>query len=111
MTYFRITRFAAAAALVVSFAGAAEAQDRRVRITNGTSQSMTALHSARPGTNGWTPDILAGRRVAAGGAVTVNFRNSAGRCDFDVRAVFTNGTEQVIRNINVCEVGEMNYTE
>lgn len=95
---------------------AAEAQaammaevDARVRITNGTGAAIAELFSSRAGGGNWQP-ILAGGTVPPGASVTVNFENAARLCEFDLRAIFTDGTDQVVQNLDACTVGELTFT-
>jgi hypothetical protein len=88
----------------------AEAPDSRVRITNTTGESLVELYTSRAGARNWQTDVLGGRQVAPGAAVTVNFANGAGICEFDVRAVFGDGVEQVVEGLDACAVGEINFS-
>jgi hypothetical protein len=90
-------------------AGAAQAQDKRVKITNTTHQPIVAFHSRRSG-GAWTSNVLAGRSIRPGGSLTINF-GAFDSCRFDIRAVFANGREEVGRNLDVCRVGSLKYSE
>lgn len=107
----RIVSLLAVATLVVGVGGTAEAQDRRVKINNGAKQAIVHLYSWRVGSKRSNTDILQGRRISPGSSVTINFANSAGACEFNLRAVFANGTEQPTDDLDVCQVGELNYAE
>jgi hypothetical protein len=111
MNLQRVISLTAIAALVVCVVGAAEAQDRRVEINNGARQTIVDLYAWRVGSKRSNTDILQGRTIAPGSSVTINFANSAGACKYNVRAVFANGTEQPTDDLDVCQVGELNYTE
>lgn len=86
-----------------------EEVDARVRITNGTGAPIAELFSARAGGGNWQP-ILGGRSVSPGASVTVDFENSANLCEFDLRAVFSDGTDQLVRDLDACTIGALTFT-
>ena len=86
-----------------------EETDSRVRITNETESDLLELYASPPGaSNG--QDVLGGASVSAGEAVTVDFGNESGQCEFDLRAVFDNGTEQAVDQLDACAVGGLSFT-
>jgi len=42
--------------------------------------------------------------------VTVNFASESGECEFDLRAVFDDGTVQTVEQLDTCAVGELSFT-
>jgi hypothetical protein len=95
---------AAAVAGVLSYAGDASAQDRRVRVINNTSQTMVKLQASNIGTNSWEEDILGNRILPAGREIVVNLDDRSGYCVFDLRATFRSGATAVRRRVNICKV-------
>jgi hypothetical protein len=109
MKPLRIMQLVAFAAICASLGGVAEAQDRRVKLTNSTGDDIVEVNAWRVGSRS-NANILAGRRIPSRGSVTVNFANATGACEYDIRVVFTGGGEVMNRNVNVCEVGELNLS-
>jgi hypothetical protein len=89
-------------------AATAEAADSRVRISNDTPVSIAELY-ASPAEGGGEADVLGGRSIEAGAAVTVDFANAGGECEFDLRAVFEDGTVQTVEALDACAVGEIAF--
>ena len=78
MTSVRTTDRAAAALLAAALGfvilpGAAQAQDKRVKIRNFTGATIVEFHSRPVGTKSWTPNYSAKDHVSSGGSVTLNF--------------------------------------
>jgi hypothetical protein len=96
---------AAVGALIVlaSTAGAAWAEDRRVRIVNRTGVTMTEFYASRVSTEDWEEDILGVDVLENGQSATVNIDDGTGACRFDFKAVFDDGDVVEREDINVCE--------
>ena len=100
------TRISALLALGLTVMGATQAvsaYDRRVRIINDTSQTMTMFHASNVNTTDWQEDILGNDVVRPGGSVMVNINDGTGHCRYDLRATFADGERVVRRNFNVCD--------
>jgi hypothetical protein len=95
---------AAAAALAIG-TFSVEAQDRRVRVVNNTSQTMVKLQASNIGTNSWEEDILGSGVLASGRQITVNLDDRSGYCVFDLKATFRSGATAIRRRVNICQVG------
>jgi len=103
-------RHVGAAALILALAaGAATAQDRRVRIHNNTGYTLYSFYSTNSGSTHWGSDILGNSTLPDGAYVTMNFDNKYGYCLFDFRAVFEDGDELQRGKINVCEIADYYY--
>lgn len=92
--------------LPVCLPGAASAEDpgRNLKIINKTKSLLLELYTSPIEARAWGADQLGNLRIAAGGDVTVNLRNSEGACVYDLMMVFSDG-EKVIRRENVCGNG------
>jgi hypothetical protein len=111
MNLLRLARFSAAAALIVSFCGSAQALDRRVKIINETSFDIVEFYGSHVGTDSWQEDILGQDVLTAGDSVVINFDDGTGYCKFDFKAIFDDGDELVREGINICEIGTYRYTD
>ncbi len=96
-------------AVAVMSAGAAEAQDRRVRIVNETGYTIMEFYGSNKGTTSWEEDILGSDVLGSGQSVVVDFDDGTGYCKFDFKAVFSDGDEVVKKNVNVCEIGTFTF--
>ena len=61
------------------------------------------------GAKKWDSDVPGKTTLANGAAMTLNFGNIDGRCVFDFRAVFKEGTEVQRGGVTVCDVSEYYY--
>lgn len=91
----------ALAALSLTLAGAALAQDRSVQIVNDSGFTITSFYASTLGAADWQEDVLGGQAVATGSTLTVNFDDGSGDCAYSFRAVFDDGDEAV-GEIDVC---------
>jgi hypothetical protein len=104
----------AVGAVVVSslvLAGAANAENRKVKIINETSSDLNEFYASNVGTTDWEEDILGEDLVPAGGSVTINMDDGSGYCKFDFKGVFVDDSEATVEGIDVCEVGVVRFTE
>jgi hypothetical protein len=80
------------------------AYDRRVRVYNNTSYSMTEFYASNIERGTWEADILGLDVVRSGEDVRINIDDGTGHCYFDLKAVFSNGQKVIRRNVDVCKV-------
>lgn len=108
----KFLRSLALAALVSACSGTASfALDRHVVINNKTTYDITEFYASNTGTANWEEDILGVDVLPAGSSVNIDIDDGTGYCKFDFRAVFSDGTDLVTPNNNVCELSEFNITE
>jgi hypothetical protein len=100
-----------AALALASMATAASAEDRHVNINNKTSTDMTELYASNTGTTDWQENLLGEAVLAAGATGTANIDDGSGYCKFDFKAVFSDGSEVVSEDNNVCEITDFDITE
>lgn len=79
-----------------------DGQDRRVKVTNDTSYTLTELYGSNVGADDWEEDVLGNRVLKPGQNITVNFDDGTCYCNFDFKAVFNDGTSTIKRGYNVC---------
>ena len=81
----------------------ASALDRWVEVTNNTRMTIIEMYISHVGTELWNIDLLSDDILAPATSVLVNIDDRAG-CRFDVKTVFDDGTTQIRRDVNVCEM-------
>jgi serine protease Do len=81
----------------------ASALDRWIELTNNTRMIIAEIYLCRVGSQLWNVDLLGRDLLAPAGSVMVNIDEEAG-CRFDLKTVFDDGTTQIRRNVNVCDV-------
>lgn len=97
-------------AMTVAFAATqAEAVDRRVRIHNDTGMTLYKFYSTNTGSKKWGRDVMGTATLPTGNAMTLNFDNKEGYCEFDFRAIFADGTELTRQGVNVCQMADYYY--
>jgi hypothetical protein len=85
-------------------ASPAEAQDRRVRVVNNTSQLLVKLQASNVNRTSWEEDILGKNILRPGQATVANLNDGSGQCLFDLRATFRSGATATRRRVNVCQI-------
>ena len=88
---------------------AAAAYDRHVTIVNNTGLTLYRFYSTNSGASKWGKDVMGTSTLPSGSSMRLNFDNAKGYCNFDFRAVFENGIEDQVGNIDVCSVGTYTY--
>ena len=89
----------------------ASAQDRRVRVINNTSRTMTMLQASNTSRRTWEEDILGRNVLYPGQATMANINDGSGACMFDLRATFQGNVRAVRRNVNVCRIKSWTITD
>ncbi|MBL1436269.1 MAG: hypothetical protein COB08_008735 [Rhodobacteraceae bacterium] len=81
---------------------AAQAQNRWMTIENTSNETMTEFYASNDGQNSWGRDWL-GRNVLYGGqTIELNFDDGSGYCSWDMKAIFSDGSEAVWNQVDVC---------
>lgn len=94
----------------IGFAVPAAAADRHVDIINKTGMSMKHFYASVMSADSWEEDILGKDILEDGETFDADIDDGSGKCKYDFKAVFENGTSLVQRGINVCEVSTYTYT-
>ncbi|OXR49740.1 MULTISPECIES: hypothetical protein [unclassified Pusillimonas] len=103
--------FSAFVGIAAFASGSAIAADKNVTIVNGTKTTMVAIYASTVGASTWEEDILGEDVLGPGESVEINMDDGSGKCMFDVKAEFKDGTETIRADLNVCKVGELTFTE
>ncbi len=97
-----------ALALILSFgAGQAMAENRVVTFQNLSGQAIEALFGSNTGTNDWEEDLLGDGTLGIDEEIDVNFDDGTGSCAFDFKAVYGDGSEGVLPNVDVCSIASV----
>jgi hypothetical protein len=101
-----VSRFIAAGSLAIALSvpDITAAEDRRVRIVNGTNVTLTSFYASNTKRKSWEEDILGSSVLPAGRSVMINIDDGSGACMFDFRAVLSNGRTVEAYNMNVCQI-------
>lgn len=78
------------------------AQEAVFTLNNATSFGVVEFYGSADGDVSWEENILAGQTLAPGASLSVNFDNGSGVCVYDLRAVFDDGDESVVQDVDVC---------
>ncbi|MBC2834273.1 hypothetical protein [Paragemmobacter straminiformis] len=86
----------------VLMAAPVAAQDAVFDVVNATGFGIVGFYGSADGDVSWEENLLGGQTLAPGASLSVNFDNGSGNCVFDLRAVFDDGDETVVQDVDVC---------
>ncbi len=89
----------------------AQAADRRVEIVNESGMSLSHFYASTTNTNSWEEDILGRDVLDDGETFTVNVDDGSGKCLYDFKGVFEDGSSAVKKAVNVCKVSTFTFKE
>jgi len=102
----RMVKYAIAGALLLaSTASGAESTDgknRKILVQNIGSQAIRALFASPVTATTWEEDLLGTRTLGPNQSVSANIDNGTNECNYDLKAVRTDGSEVTERGVNVC---------
>ena len=106
---FGLGTLAVAAAFTVSLAGAARAQstDPSFRLNNRGNQTIMELYVSSSADSNWGQDLLGANVLAAGQSFIVRLPDR--QCQNDIRIVVEGGRATERRNVNTCELTDINF--
>lgn len=94
--------------LILTFgASQAMAENRVVTFQNHTDEAVEALYGSNTGTNDWEEDLLGEGTLGPDEEIDVNFDDGTGSCAFDFKAVYADGSEGVLPNVDVCSIANV----
>lgn len=105
----RRTLPALAAAFTLGLAGAAQAQttDPSFRLNNRSNQTIMELYVSSSSDSNWGRDHLGANVLPPGQSFIVRLPN--GQCVNDIRIVVEGGRATERRQVNTCNLTDMNY--
>ena len=83
--------------------------DRHVTIVNNTNATITNFYGSNAGTNSWEEDILGRDVLTPGNSTSIDFNDGSGYCNFDFKAVFSDGTSSVDSGVDVCTTATVTF--
>lgn len=86
-----------AAAAVPAMAGSLD-----FTVVNNEAQTMTAFAMAESGNKAFGENMFTEFSLAPGASVAISFDNPDNACAWDIKAVFEDGTEQYLENLDLC---------
>jgi hypothetical protein len=112
----RVLKSAFGAAAVALFAALAAApasaqQDRHVKIINETQHELREFYASNTNVDDWLQDRLGDGTLDVGESITLDITDGSDACNFDFKAVFAEGGEEIGNNLNVCQISTYRYTE
>lgn len=107
--HFR-SMIALATAVAALWAAPAFAQEVVFTLDNQSSGAINELYVSTLDSNSWEEDILGQDVLPAGEQAEVTISNTDGRCEFDVRIVYDDGSITDERKINLCNLDNATYT-
>ncbi|GAA6155620.1 hypothetical protein [Pyruvatibacter sp. HU-CL02332] len=111
MTSF--TKFAAVSALAAFvYAGPAQAEDLDFLLINASSADIIEFQVSDPGDDYWTDNLIpSGYVLPAGNEIEVLIADGQSNCNYDIRAVWDDGSEYVEYDSDLCDLGEWEFTD
>ncbi len=88
-----------------------DGKNRRVRMVNATSYTIERMYGSNVGARSWQEDVLGESVLRPGNSVVVNWDDGSCYCEFDFRAVFTDGDKAEKRGVDVCRQTTFRFVE
>jgi len=99
----------AAVAAAALWAAPAFAEDLVFQLNNQSSGAVNELYVGPPESNTWGEDILGKDVLDSGQTATITIYNADGKCQWDVRIVYDDGSVTDERNIDLCTLANGTY--
>lgn len=103
-------RLAALVATAMFATVSAHAADRNVDLVNKTGRTMTAFYASVTNSNSWEENILGNDSLDDGDTQPVDINDGSGKCVFDFKATFKDGSTAEKRGVNVCQISTFTFT-
>lgn len=89
---------------------AAKTGPHLVKLTNAGKATISAVYVAAPGSLDWSDDLLGKQVAGAGKTVTLNIKDPAGACVFDLQFLMNSGDAVEKKAVNVCDQPDYTFT-
>ena len=100
----------AGALLAFATASAAYAARQDFTITNHTGHTIMTLNVSPHSDDHWGPDILGRDTLANGEQAQISFDRNEDQCHWDIKVTYDDGTNNDLRDVNLCETSEVEFT-
>lgn len=82
------------------------AEDIYFTLYNESRRSLHYFYAAPTVSNSWGPDLLrGGHTLSAGYNGTVTIADGSTECYYDFKFIMADGSETIVNEINICELG------
>ena len=105
------------AAVATAFAGfvftvPAQAEDLEFLLINASSADIIEFQVSDTADDYWTDNLIpAGYVLPAGNEIEVLIADGETTCNYDIRAIWDDGSEYVEYNADLCDLGEWEFTD
>ena len=89
----------------------ANAEDRRVKVINESSQPIVEFHASNSSKTNYEEDILGKRTIPPGQSLVINIDDGSGYCKYDFLTVMKSGQKIEKRGVDVCKVETYRITD
>ena len=100
----------AGALLAAATATAAFAARQDFTITNHTGHTIVTLNVSPHTDDRWGPDILGRDTLANGEQAAISFDRDEQQCHWDIKVTYDDGTNNDLRDVNLCQTSEVEFT-
>ncbi len=81
--------------------------NKHVTLVNNSGKTVREFYGSNAGSDSWEEDILGSDTLPSGSSVDINFEDGSGYCNFDFKAVFTDGSSITENGIDVCSESQV----
>ncbi|MEX3009100.1 hypothetical protein [Hoeflea sp. TYP-13] len=99
----------ATAAVALSWASGATAEDLEFLLTNKASSPVIAFHVSPASTNSWEENLLEGGYLDSDYEIDVVIADGQTTCVYDIRAEFEDGDALEDYGLDLCELGSYTF--
>lgn len=91
--------------------GCNDGKNRRVRMINATSYTIQRLYGSNVNVRTWQEDVLGDSVLRPGNSQVVNWDDGSCLCEFDIKAVYSDGDTSIKSAIDVCRLTSFRFVE
>ena len=99
-----------AAFVMSALATAAYAARQDFTITNHTGHTIMTLNVSPHSDDHWGPDILGRDTLNNGERAEITFDRDEQQCHWDIKVTYDDGTNNDLRDVNLCQTSEVEFT-
>ncbi len=97
--------------IVLAVHSPASAEDLDFLLYNDSSVALTEFNLSPASSNNWGESLLEGDYLAPGYEIDVLIADGLSTCVYDIRGGFSDGSEAVDYNQNLCDLGEYTFSD